>query len=57
VNIEEETIKNKNMNKMNGLKIKAVINLLSKEGIITHEEIEGEVNNLINQKNEESSEE
>lgn len=56
MNIEEETIKNKNMGRMNEVKIKAIINLLSKEGILTHEEVEEEVNNLVSKKDEETSE-
>jgi hypothetical protein len=52
MNIEEETIKNKNRIKMSELKIKAIINLLSKEGILTHEEVEEEVNDLISKKEE-----
>lgn len=54
--IEEELIKTKNRSKMNELKIKAIANLLSKEGIITHEEIEEEVNTLIKGKDNESLE-
>ena len=56
MNVEEEVIKNKNMVKMCELKIKAIINLLSKEGILTHEEIEKEVSNLIGKKDKETSE-
>ena len=46
MNIEEEILKNKAENKMNKLRLKALINLLSKEGVLTHEEVEEELNNL-----------
>jgi len=54
MDIEEETVKNKNMGKMNELKIKAIINLLSREGILTHGEVEEEINDLIGKKEESS---
>jgi len=39
--------------KMNSLKIKAIINLLSKEGIITHKEVEAELEKLIKESEDE----
>jgi hypothetical protein len=54
MNIEEEILKNKAENKMNKLRLKALINLLSKEGIVIHEELEEELNNLT-KKDEEPS--
>ena len=42
-------MKNRANIKMNDVRLKAIINLLSKEGILTHEEVEQEVNKLINQ--------
>jgi hypothetical protein len=38
-----ELLENKARIKMNELRIRALINLLSKEGIITHEEVENEI--------------
>ena len=55
--IEEEILENKGMTKMNELKLKAIINLLSKEGILTHEEVEEEVNRLIRQNHDGTPEE
>ena len=57
MNIKEEIIKNNASIKMNEIRIRAIISLLSKEGIVDNEEVEEEVNKLISQKNKESSEE
>jgi hypothetical protein len=47
MDIKEEVIKNKGMIKMNELRIDAVINVLSREGILTHGEVEEEIKSLI----------
>ena len=48
---ETQVMENKGKIKMNELRIKALINLLSREGIITSEEVEKELNGLIKIKN------
>lgn len=47
MNINEEVLKNKNKIKLIEVKLEALINLLSKEGVITHQEVEEEVEKLI----------
>jgi hypothetical protein len=54
---EEEILKNRANIKLNEIRIKAIVNLLSKEGIITHDEFEEEVENLAQKKDEENPEE
>lgn len=50
--IKEEILKNKTRTKMAEIKIDALINLLSKEGILTHKEFEEEINNLVEKKSD-----
>ena len=45
--VESEIIKNQGEIKMNKLRLKALINILNKEGIVTEEEVENELNNLL----------
>lgn len=47
MDIEAEVMESKGKIRLNELKIEAVINILSKEGIITHEEAEDELNKLL----------
>ena len=47
MDVNEEVVKNKNKIKLTEIKLKALINLLSKEGIITHDEVEQEIEKLI----------
>ena len=54
---EEEILKNRAGIKMNETRIKAIINLLGKEGILTHEEVEDETKRLIAEEDEGNSEE
>lgn len=45
--VEEEIIKNKGKIKITDLKLKALISILTKEGITSEEEVEEELHNLI----------
>ena len=45
--IREEVLDNKGEIRMGELRLQALINLLSKEGVITKDEIEEELNNLL----------
>ena len=47
MDVNEEVLKNKNKIKLVEIKIEALVNLLSNEGIITHNEVEEEVEKLI----------
>lgn len=50
MDIQEEIVKQKNSVRLINYKIKAIINLLSKDGILTHKEVEEEVTKLIESK-------
>ncbi len=50
---EKEIIENRGRIRVNELKLKALINILSKEGVVTKEEVEDELNNLLEEKSEE----
>ena len=47
MNPEDEIIENKGKIRMNDLKIQALINILSKEGVTTKEEVENELKELL----------
>jgi len=49
MNIEKDVLENKAKIRMLELKIKALINILNKEGVILEEEIEKELNSVIQQ--------
>lgn len=51
--LKEDVMKNKANNKMNELRIQAIINILSKEGILTVDEVDAELDNLIKKSEEE----
>ena len=48
--IETQVLKNKGDIKINELRVKALINVLSKEGIVIPEEVENELQELIKEK-------
>ena len=52
MNIEEEIIKNKNKVEELGIKVKALIKVLEKEGITSQEEVEEELKSMIERKDE-----
>ena len=45
--IENNIVENKGKIKINELKIEALINILVKEGVVTKEEVEEELNRLV----------
>lgn len=53
--VEKDILENKAKIKMLELKIDAIINLLSKEGIILNEEVEKEINSIIRQQKKEEA--
>ena len=53
MNVEKTIIENKGKIKINELRMKALIKVLSKEGIVTKEEVEEELNELLEGGNDE----
>ena len=47
MNIENEVIENRGRIKMNEFTLKALINLLSREGVVTKDEVKEELDNLL----------
>ena len=49
MDVEKEVVSDKGRIKILELKLKALINILQKEGIATHEEIDAELNDLVDE--------
>jgi len=47
MDVKEDVLKNKASIRLNQVKINAIINILSKEGILTHEEVDEEIKDII----------